>query len=368
MKSFAASLSFFALSLIPSALAHGHLASVAIDGKTFAGPDVNKQLPDTPIRGINSVSPIRDVTSDDMACGRGAATAGAPQAADAKPGSVMEFNWVGGGKADSGRTWSHKFGPLITYIASCSGSCSSFDATQAKWVKIQETGLLADNSWAQLDELHAGKPLTVKLPDNLPDGEHLVRQEIIALHNVGKTGAESYPSCTQINISGGQGQLPDGGVSFPGAYKADDPGLTFNPFKNKTGPYEIPGGPVLLGPDAGADPTPADPTVTDTVTSSVADATGTITSDIADATDSASTPTETKTKSKKGKKTKTSTVIETATVTVSADDASSTADEATTSVVDGAADVPTETPSAGDDYRPKRRSRIMGRRHYSAMH
>lgn len=41
-------------------------------------------------------------------------------------------------------------------------------------------------------------------------------------------GAEFYPSCTQVRVSGSGNGAPNATVSFPGAYSDSDPGI-FDP-------------------------------------------------------------------------------------------------------------------------------------------
>jgi hypothetical protein len=64
---------------------------------------------------------------------------------------------------------------------------------------------------------------------------YLIRAEMIALHEgdasylVNPTrGAQFYPDCVQIEVTGdGSVELPEG-VSFPGAYDYSDPGVVHN--------------------------------------------------------------------------------------------------------------------------------------------
>jgi hypothetical protein len=47
----------------------------------------------------------------------------------------------------------------------------------------------------------------------------------VSLHAVSVYGAEMYPNCIQIEITGGDGQnLRPRGVKFPGGYRVDEPG------------------------------------------------------------------------------------------------------------------------------------------------
>jgi hypothetical protein len=64
---------------------------------------------------------------------------------------------------------------------------------------------------------------------------YLVRAEMIAFHEGEvsylknpKRGAQFYPNCVQLEVEGdGTVQLPKG-VSFPGAYSYDDPGVVYD--------------------------------------------------------------------------------------------------------------------------------------------
>lgn len=60
-------------------------------------------------------------------------------------------------------------------------------------------------------------------------------------------GAQIYPSCIQVNVTGSQAKsLPSDAalVSFPGAYKATDPGI-FTPKIFTQRDYVFPGPPVV---------------------------------------------------------------------------------------------------------------------------
>lgn len=81
---------------------------------------------------------------------------------------------------------------------------------------------------------------TYTIPSCLKKGYYLVRHEIVALHaSYTYPGAQFYPGCHQLSITGGGSTTPTGLVSFPGAYKATDPGITYDAYKATT--YTIPG-------------------------------------------------------------------------------------------------------------------------------
>ena len=84
-----------------------------------------------------------------------------------------------------------------------------------------------------------------KIPSCLKAGYYLVRHEIIALHaSYTYPGAQWYPSCHQIQVTGsGTSTGPSSKVSFPGAYKPTDPGITYDAYQATT--YTVPGPPVF---------------------------------------------------------------------------------------------------------------------------
>jgi lytic cellulose monooxygenase (C1-hydroxylating) len=64
---------------------------------------------------------------------------------------------------------------------------------------------------------------------------YLLRAEMIGLHEADVSyeknpirGAQFYPDCVQLEVTGdGTVELPKG-VSFPGAYSYDDPGVVYD--------------------------------------------------------------------------------------------------------------------------------------------
>lgn len=85
------------------------------------------------------------------------------------------------------------------------------------------------------------------IPNNLASGNYLIRHEIIALHlATRRRGAEFYPACAQLRISGSQtGKANESElVSFPGAYSDDDPGIYVPDVYNTNVEYIFPGPPV----------------------------------------------------------------------------------------------------------------------------
>lgn len=253
---YSASFAFaLAASVAPSALSHGFLASVAIDGKVFQGNIPNQGNSPSPIRVIDDITPVKGATNRDVNCGKNALIAS--MVAPANPGSVVSFDWHSG----ENTKWPHNIGPMLTYMSTCGNTtCDQFDAINAQWFKIDEAGQLPNNLsvWNQ-QALFEGQSVNVTLPENIAPGDYLLRHEIIALHLGNEQGgAEFYPSCTQIRISSNNGTVvePNATVSLPGAYSDNDPGIfvptIFDPVQN----YQFPG-PAISNVVVGENSTPS---------------------------------------------------------------------------------------------------------------
>lgn len=140
-------------------------------------------------------------------------------------------------------------GPLQFYLAKVpSGqTAETFDGSGAVWFKIYSQG--ATFSSGQMNWPSSGKQeVTVPLPKSLPTGEYLMRVEHIALHSAGSVGgAQFYISCAQLKVQNGGSGSPGPLVSFPGAYKAADPGIQINIYYPVPTSYTPPGPAVWSG-------------------------------------------------------------------------------------------------------------------------
>jgi cellulase len=156
-------------------------------------------------------------------------------------------------------------GPVITYLASCNGSCWSFPYPNIEtfkqaleWLKIDELGWLNSTGWDVLDlgGTWATNVLilndyswVVRIPEGLAEGEYVLRHEIIALHVAEKVdGAQAYPQCVNIRIEEGKGgkKRLNGGVVGSGLYSMRDEGILVDVHKKIVG-YKIPGPEVWSG-------------------------------------------------------------------------------------------------------------------------
>ncbi|KAJ6471899.1 glycosyl hydrolase family 61-domain-containing protein [Mycena sanguinolenta] len=236
----------FFLSLVASSAAHGWLHQLDIGNDQYNGNEPIEQTPNpaaSVIRQIANNLPVKDTTSSDLTCGR-SALGPASLVATAAAGDSLQMTWMT--LADGGK-WFHDVGPMITYLASCgSESCDKFNASEAKWFKIDQQGQEADGTWAQA-KLDDGSPAHVTLPSNLKAGNYLLRHEIIALQLAqSEGGAEFYPSCSQLTVTGSGTGAPTESelVSLPGAYKSTDPGILIDVYNMNGKAYQFPGPPV----------------------------------------------------------------------------------------------------------------------------
>lgn len=193
-------------------------------------------------------------STPDIICHKGA-TPGSIHAPIAA-GSDIKFFW---------NKWPgpyHK-GPVIDYLANCEGPCETVDKTKLKWVKIFEQGLLQagtspDRSLPRFaaDQLRDdGAAHTARIPEDLAAGNYTFRHEIIALHMANKrNGAQNYPSCFNLEITG-DGEARPSGVLGTELYKVDDPGLLLNIFTKDFTSYVIPGPTLYRGGAASSMPT-----------------------------------------------------------------------------------------------------------------
>ena len=151
---------------------------------------------------------------------------------------------------------------ILVYLANCHGPCEQVDKTQLEWFKIKEDGLSQDlTSPAQGNNppmakfalqafLAQGSTWTADIPGDITAGNYVARMEIITLFLASNiNGAQHYPYCYSLEITGGGTANPQG-VRGMELYKNTDPGLLINIF-NPIGTYHIPGPPLYI---AGSSP------------------------------------------------------------------------------------------------------------------
>ncbi|OTA63805.1 lytic polysaccharide monooxygenase [Hypoxylon sp. EC38] len=143
-------------------------------------------------------------------------------------------------------SWPHPYGPIIDYLAPCDGDCAKADKTKLKWVKIQASGIDANQQWASAKLIANNNTWTTTIPKSIAPGNYVLRHEIIALHGASSlNGAQNYPQCFNIQITGSGTAKPSGTLGTA-LYKNTDPGIHFNPYTTITN-YPMPGPTLFTG-------------------------------------------------------------------------------------------------------------------------
>ena len=184
-----------------------------------------------------------------------------PSHATITAGDEIELDWKSPEPSFQGWDPSHK-GPVMTYMAECSGNCENATKTELKWFKIAESGLvpgpLNEYGFARFasdDLIDMQGKWKVKIPEKIRSGNYVLRTEIIALHMIpnpsggnNPDAAQHYPQCFSLEVVGG-GTLAPAGVLGTSLYHVDEPGVNFNLVTQKSN-YSIPGPPMFDGSSA----------------------------------------------------------------------------------------------------------------------
>ncbi|KAE8147690.1 glycoside hydrolase [Aspergillus avenaceus] len=223
---------------------HGYVSGVVIDGQYHGGYLVDKYAysdnpPDT-IGWSTSATDLGFVDgsgyqSADIICHK----SGKPGAISASvaAGSDIEIQWT---------EWpeSHH-GPVISYLANCGGDCSSVEPASLEFFKFDAKGLIDGSNvpgqWATDDLISNNNSWTVTIPKTLQEGNYVLRHEIIGLHSAGqKDGAQNYPQCLNLKVTGGGDAQPTG-TKGEALYKDTDKGIQFDIYSDLSDGYPIPG-------------------------------------------------------------------------------------------------------------------------------
>jgi cellulase len=152
-------------------------------------------------------------------------------------------------------TWpeSHH-GPVIDYVASCNGDCSTVDKTTLEFVKIAESGLISDTTspgtWASDNLIANNNSWAITIPSTLAPGNYVLRHEIIALHSAGSSdGAQNYPQCINLEVTGSGTESPAGTLG-ESLYTETDAGILVNIYTTGLD-YTIPGPTLWSGGSSG---------------------------------------------------------------------------------------------------------------------
>lgn len=257
--------------LAATANAHGTVTGIVADGTFTKGWDIQyyyaikngQEIEKTPgwySENLDNgfIAPDAFGTADIICHKNAKAAAGSAKVA---AGGKVDFQW-------SDWPASH-VGPMITYVAKCAGDCADADKESLKWVKIDEAGY--DGGWASDKMIANNNTWTVPVPSSLKAGNYVFRHETIALHAAGdENGAQNYPFCLNIEITGSGSDEPEGVVGTK-LYTSKDDGIIFNPYGNDL-KYTIPGPKLYSGAGSGSGsgnaPTPSKPVASPTASAS----------------------------------------------------------------------------------------------------
>jgi hypothetical protein len=181
----------------------------------------------------------------DIICHKAASPEGSSDSmAKVAAGGTVEFHW---------NTWPESHvGPVITYVAPYTGDIASVKKEELKWTKIDGAGYV-DGEWAAIKMIGQNNTWPVTVPETLAAGKYVFRHEIIALHGAGsENGAQAYPQCLNIEVTGSGTETPEGVVGTE-LYTPTDPGILFSPY-SATIDYTVPG-PALFGSGGSSTPT-----------------------------------------------------------------------------------------------------------------
>ncbi|KFZ04926.1 hypothetical protein V501_08842 [Pseudogymnoascus sp. VKM F-4519 (FW-2642)] len=189
----------------------------------------------------DSHGPVLDTSLLDIRCGKDASSAFAPGILSVAAGSTLSF------VVDP--SIQHP-GPSLAYLAKVPAgkTAATWDGSGAVWFKVWEQG---PTGWVGNGGDWPSSGLTTlgfTIPKATPSGDYLARIEHIGLHAASQAnGAQFYLSCGQITVTGGGSGTPAPLVSFPGAYKATDPGILIQIYWPVPTSYTIPGPAVWRG-------------------------------------------------------------------------------------------------------------------------
>lgn len=237
-----------ALAFASGVAAHTRMYSVWVNGEDQGDGR------GTYIRSPPTNDPTKDLTSTAIACNAAGSTTVADFVSVAA-GDSLSFEWYHDSRGDDIIASSH-LGPIITYIAPYT---DGMDGTGSIWTKIDEEGYESSSDTWAVDNLisNSGKK-DFSVPSGLAAGKYMFRQEIIALHEADTAytansarGAQFYPSCVQVEVTGSGTATPSDDYALPGGYTESDAGIVFNIYGSYTS-YAIPGPSVWDGASSGS--------------------------------------------------------------------------------------------------------------------
>ncbi|KAJ9659429.1 hypothetical protein H2198_003158 [Neophaeococcomyces mojaviensis] len=233
--------------LVQNAAAHGWVQGILAEGKYYPGQSHWSTDVSPGWKADNGDTGFAtSLTDQNIICHNNAVPGTIYVAVNA--GSKIELQW---------NTWpdSHK-GPMLDYLAPCGDDCTTVDKTGLQFTKIEESGLIDGTSnpqhWASDDLIANNFTWVTTIPAEIAPGKYVLRHETIALHSAGtEGGAQAYPQCINLEISGSGTNSLSSGTLGTKLYTPTDPGILINIYRTLTS-YQIPGPSVMAGGSSGS--------------------------------------------------------------------------------------------------------------------
>jgi hypothetical protein len=151
-------------------------------------------------------------------------------------------------------------GPVLTYLAPAGDNFKSIDKVDLRFVKIEEVGLLRNNSNPLMQGFYGadrlreqGSRWQVKVPSYVAPGNYVMRHEIIALMQAAEPNkAQHYPQCINLKVTGNGKDPLTSGIRARDMYEADHPGILVQIYQPLD--YQIPGPPLYKPNNAASTP------------------------------------------------------------------------------------------------------------------
>ncbi|KAK2757080.1 hypothetical protein FQN54_005049 [Arachnomyces sp. PD_36] len=233
-----------------SVSAHGYVEKITINGDSYVGynPAIAPWVPVQDSIGWENWAtdlgyvPSSTLQSPDIVCHLNSTNG--IETAPIAAGDSIDLKWTG---------WAESHhGPVMDYLANCGGDCTTVDKTTLEWFKIDELGQLElgpgggkPGVWATDKLFDTNYTWTVNIPATIKPGNYVLRHELVGLHGAyDEGGAQFYPQCVNLEISGDGTETPKGTVGTK-LYKSDDPGVLYDIYGDQNKPtYIIPGPPL----------------------------------------------------------------------------------------------------------------------------
>ncbi|KAG5774567.1 hypothetical protein H9Q72_000055 [Fusarium xylarioides] len=251
--------------LLPAVIvsAHGHVDEIIINGVSYQGYGSTDfpYMENPPVvagwtisqRDNGFVSP-EAYGDPDIICHRDATPAEGH--IEVTSGDVITLRWSG---------WpENHIGPVLNYLANCKGPCERVDKTELEFFKIDSVGQLEQGTpgrYADSVLQENGDRWNVRIPENIAPGDYVLRHELIALHNaLERGGAQNYPQCFNLRITGDGSDSPSGYLGTE-LYDIEDPGILVNVYSSSVD-YEVPGPTIVKGGVSSVEQSPSRATTT----------------------------------------------------------------------------------------------------------